>query len=202
MTLAADNRFSYRKLDAALKARITGMSYPANDPDVLISYDELRYVTLRYVDFSGQTHSGELIVNAKLANEVMKIFYALYQGAISARLGASLVDDFGEPGDDNRSMEANNSSAFNYRRVTGTATLSRHSLGAAIDINPLFNPYLHGGIVSPVNATPYVDRSQDFPGKIDHTDTCYKLFRQYGWSWGGDWTGDKDYQHFSKSIGS
>ncbi len=200
VTLAADSRFFYMKLDAALKARITGMSYPADDPAVQVSYDDLRYISLRHVDFAGQEHTGELIVNAKLAAEVMKIFYALYQARYPLA-SVRLVDDYGEPGDDNLSMAANNTSAFNYRRVTGTTTLSRHSLGAAVDINPLFNPYLHSGLVSPASAGPYVDRSREFPGKIDHEDLCYRLFHQAGWSWGGDWSGDKDYQHFSKSIG-
>ena len=36
---------------------------------------------------------------------------------------------------------------------------------------------------------------------IDHDDLCYQLFTENGWTWGGDWRGDKDYQHFSKDLG-
>jgi hypothetical protein len=186
--------FYYVKLDAALKTRITGMSYPAAGSDSQISYADLRYVKLLYYDFEGVVHEGELIVHAQLAAEVMAIFYELYQAKYPLS-SVRLVDDYGEPGDDNLSMAANNTSAF-----TGSTTLSRHSYGAAVDINPLFNPYLDGDRISPANGAAYADRSLDFAGKIDHDDLCYKLFIAHGWTWGGDWSGDPDYQHFSKKI--
>ncbi len=191
--------FYYIKLNDELKARITGFSYPKDDKDCLISYDDLRYIKLLHYDFTGSVHEGELIVNARLADEVMEIFFKLYQAKYPLA-SVRLVDDYGERADDNLSMAANNTSAFNYRYVSGTTTLSRHSYGAAIDINPLFNPYIVKDKVSPVNAADYVDRSRDFAGKIDHDDLCYKLMTGHGWKWGGDWSGDKDYQHFSKSI--
>lgn len=191
--------FYYSKLDDALKRRITGMSYPANDKNAGISYDDLRYIGLLYIDFSGTEKVGELIVHRKLAKEVTGIFYELYQAKYPLH-SVRLVDDYGEPGDDNKSMADNNTSAFNYRRVTGSKTLSRHSYGAAIDINPVYNPYITGDRIAPENAAEYADRSRDFPGKIDHEDLCYRLFTKAGWSWGGDFKGDKDYQHFSKDI--
>ncbi|HBP38348.1 MAG TPA: hypothetical protein DD640_06345 [Clostridiales bacterium] len=191
--------FYYIRLDDELKARITGLSYPADDTGCKITYDDLRYIRLLHYDFAGDVHEGELIVNARLADEVMAIFYELYLARY--RLASViLVDEFGEAANDDLSMAANNTSAFNYRYVSGTTTLSRHSYGAAIDINPLYNPYIVGDKVSPENAAAYVDRTQDFPGKIDHDDLCYQLFIEHGWSWGGDWSGDKDYQHFSKKL--
>ncbi len=198
-TVIADG-FYYMKLDDALKQRITGMSYPADDEDIAISYDDLRYIKIKYVDFSGSEKDGELIVNKKLAKEVTQIFYELYQAQYPVE-SVRLVDDYGEPGDDNASMAANNTSAFNYRKVTGSKKLSRHSYGAAIDINPKLNPYIDGDRVAPENGAAYADRSKDFAGKIDHDDACYKIFIKHGWTWGGDWKGDKDYQHFSKDIG-
>ena len=42
----------------------------------------------------------------------------------------------------------------------------------------------------------YIDRTADFPYKIDHNDLCYKLFMEHGFEWGGDWENAKDYQHF------
>lgn len=198
-TIIVADGFSYRPLDAALRKRITGMSYPANDPNCQIRYEDLRYIQLKHYNFEGQVLSGELIVHAKLAREVTDIFLALYRAKYPLT-SVRLVDDYGEPHDDTKSMEANNTSAFCYRTVTGSTTLSRHSLGAAIDINPMLNPYIVGDRVAPVNGAPYVDRTRDFAGKIDHDDLCYKLFTRQGWSWGGDWSGDKDYQHFSKKI--
>ncbi len=192
--------FYYQKLDDAQKKRITGMSYPADDKDCVITYDDLRYIGLLYVDFDGKEHTGELIVHKKLAKEVAKIFHELYLARYPLA-SVRLVDDYGEPGDDNLSMAANNTSAFNYRRVTGSKTLSRHSYGAAIDVNPMYNPYIDGNRIAPENGAQYADRSLDFPGKIDHDDLCYQLFIKNGWTWGGDWKGDKDYQHFSRDIG-
>ena len=194
------DQFYYITLNDSLKNRITGMSYPADDTDCAIGYDKLRYIRLLYYDFDGTVQQGELIVNEKVAQEVIEIFYALYQAGYPFA-SIRLVDDFGEPADDNRSMAANNTSAFNYRYVTGTNTLSRHSYGAAIDINPMINPYIDGDRIAPENGAKYADRSLELPGMIDHDDLCYKLFTERGWTWGGDWSGDKDYQHFSKDLG-
>ncbi len=199
-TVTIADGFTYMKLNDEIKQRITGMSYPADDDDIAISYDDLRYIKIKHYDFDGNVKDGELIVNKKLAKDVTKIFYELYQAQYPLE-SVRLVDDYGEPGDDNLSMAANNTSAFNYRKVTGSKTLSRHSYGAAIDINPRLNPYIDGDRIAPENGAEYADRSKDFPGKIDHDDACYKIFIAHGWTWGGDWDGDKDYQHFSKDIG-
>ncbi len=192
--------FYYIELNDEIKGRITGISYPADDSDAEIGYGDLRYIRLCYYDFEGNSHDdGELIVNKRYAIEVTQIFCALYQGKYPFA-SIRLVDDFGQPGDDTLSMEANNTSAFCYRKVTGSKNLSQHSYGAAIDINPMYNPYIDGGRVAPENAAMYADRSLGLPGMIDHDDLCYKLFTQNGWSWGGDWD-EPDYQHFSKKLG-
>ena len=153
------------------------MSYPADDKNIAITYDDLRYIGLLYVDFDGKEHEGELIVHKKLAKEVTQIFHALYLAEYPLAC-VRLVDDYGEPGDDNLSMAANNTSAFNYRRVTGSKTLSRHSYGAAIDINPLYNPYIDGNRIAPENGAKYADRSLDFPGKIDHDGPVLQAVHQ------------------------
>ena len=115
-----------------------------------------------------------------------------------------MIDEY--DGDDLASMEDNNTSCFNYRVVDGTDSLSKHSLGCAIDINPLYNPYVvydYKGTgetyISPSEGKTYADRSLDFPYKIDENDLCYKLFKQHGFTWGGDWNSCKDYQHFQKT---
>ena len=102
------------------------------------------------------------------------------------------------------SCEANNTSCFNYRQVVGSSSLSKHALGLAIDINPLYNPYITyngdgSANVYPENAADYVDRSKEFPYKIDENDLCYKLFTEHGFTWGGHWNNVKDYQHFQKA---
>ena len=139
------------------------------------------------------------MVNRWVADDVIDIFYKLYVKQYPLA-SVKLVDDFGQPGDDGNSMRANNTSAFCSRQVTGTAHLSWHSFGAAIDINPLQNPYMNKGRVSPEEAREYLDRSNKRPHMIDHSDYAYKVFIAHGWKWGGDWNGDKDYQHFYKEL--
>ena len=97
-------------------------------------------------------------------------------------------------------MADNNSSSFNFRFVSYTTTVSKHGLGLAVDINTLYNPYVktvNGRLsIEPANAGPYVDRTKDFPYKIDENDLCYQLFTEKGFFWGGHWNNSKDYQHF------
>ena len=191
--------FYYLELSDEIKARITGISYPADDSDAKITYNDLRYIRVRYYDFEGNVHDdGELIVNEQVAQEVMEIFYALYQAKYPFT-SIWLVDDFGQPADDTLSMEANNTSAFCYR-TTSSGRLSWHSFGCAIDVSPVYNPYIDGDRIVPENSAAYVDRSLGLPGMIDHDDLCYRLFIENGWKWGGDWRGDKDWQHFYKEL--
>ena len=152
-----------------------------------------------YVDFDGVEHEGELVVHRKVADDVIDIFYQLYEAQYPLA-SVRLVDDYGEVADDNLSMADNNTSAFCYRQVTGSKKLSWHSFGAAIDINPVQNPYINGKRVSPPEGKNYLNRKDKRPGMIDHSDHCYKVFRAHGWKWGGDFSGDKDYQHFYKEL--
>jgi poly-gamma-glutamate synthesis protein (capsule biosynthesis protein) len=102
-------------------------------------------------------------------------------------------------GDDNASMAANNTSAFNCRTVAGSSTLSQHAFGRAVDINPVQNPYVTGGGVFPPAGEDYVDRAPVRPGMIVRPGPTTSAFADVGWGWGGDFSGKKDYQHFSAS---
>jgi hypothetical protein len=82
--------------------------------------------------------------------------------------------------------------------VADTDTLSLHALGRAIDINPLYNPYIVGEKVMPANSVQFCNRNLAFSHKITHEDKCFEIFLSHGWKWGGDWTNSKDYQHFYK----
>ena len=69
-----------------------------------------------------------------------------------------LVDAYG--GNDFRSIEADNTSAFNCRFVDGTTRWSNHAFGRAIDVNPLENPYVTAsGTTSHPRSRKYVNRS-------------------------------------------
>lgn len=197
--VSLEDHFYACPLDEELKNKITGLSYPADDTDAKISYDELRYVHVLYIDFDGKVAEGELICHRDIAQDLVEIFQELYlQRYPIERI--CLVDEYGA--DDEASMEANNTSCFNYRVIYGTDHLSNHSYGKAIDINPFYNPYVfsrNGEImVQPAGAEAYVDRSAENPYAIDEEDLCYQLFIQHGFQWGGNWSNSKDYQHFEK----
>lgn len=164
------------------------------DPTV-ISYDELRYLTVLHHGYDGFVHVGELIVNACVADEVLQIFKELYlMGYPIEKM--RVMSCYG--GSDELSMEDNNSSAFNFRYMTDGGKLSYHAYGLAIDLNPKVNPYVKEQLVLPVNGKEYINRDQCVLGMIKKDDAVYQLFKRYGWTWGGDWTGLKDYQHFEK----
>lgn len=190
--------FYYEPLSDSIKDKITGISYP--ESGCTIAYEDLNYVGLLYIDFNGEEQIGELICNKAIAQDMVEIFYELYQNDYRIER-IRLIDEY--DGDDTLSMMDNNTSCFNYRVVDGTTNLSKHALGCAIDINPFYNPYVVFNkdgtgetYISPKGSEAYTDRSLDFPYKIDENDLCYKLFTEHGFTWGGNWNSCKDYQHF------
>ena len=213
--------FYYQPLGDDIIARITGISYPireelaadaavpainimADQDTPAVSYDDLRYVRVLYIDFDYKEQEGELICNKAIAQDMVEIFYELYLNEYQLER-ICLIDEYN--GDDTLSMADNNTSCFNYRVVDGTDSLSKHAYGLAIDINPFYNPYVVFGrnpdgsnYISPPGSETYADRSKDFPYKIDENDLCYKLFKVHGFTWGGDWNSCKDYQHFQKAL--
>ncbi len=179
-------------------SRIKGRSYPEDCP---VSRDELRYVHIRHYGFEGEIRDGELIVNAAIAEDVMEIFEELYDIKYQIEK-VRLIDEY--DADDERSMEDNNSSCFNYRTIAESSTLSNHAYGRAIDINPFYNPYVYtrsdGSLVwQPKGSDKYVDRIVDAACIIRSGDACYNIFVKHGFTWGGDWNTKKDYQHFEKT---
>ena len=168
--------------------------------DCTIPRSDLRYLIVLYRNLDGQAVVGELVVNKEISADILDIMRELYE--ISYPIEQMRLVDYYE-GDDDLSMAANNSSAFNWRPLTGSTTkLSRHAMGMAIDINPLYNPYykFYRGVetIKPKEGEPYVDRMWDFPYMIDRDDVCYDLFIERGFKWGGSWNSLKDYQHFEK----
>ena len=188
--------FSCDTIPAAVRYRMEGKSYPETDSTACpVQWSDLRYLKLLYYDFNGRVRKGEMVCNKAIADDLVYIFKELYKAKYQIA-GIRLIDDF--DGDDVRSMEANNTSCFNYRTKTSGSSLSAHALGLAVDINPLQNPYVKGETVEPESAREYADRTVDFPHKITADDLCCKLFRQRGFQWGGAWNSVKDYQHFEK----
>ena len=184
------------------------------------SYDDLSYLTIPYYNFDGEVKRGHLIVNKLLADEVLLIFQELYNiqypienmdiiDEYADRMADAEIDENDESIEygvklDRTSMYFNNTSSFNDRN-TSDGTASNHAKGCAIDVNPKINPFVSGDYHSPSNAELYADRSMEGWNEtekeavINQDSEIYEIFTRYGWSWGGDWEGDKDYQHFEKT---
>jgi hypothetical protein len=165
-------------------------------PGCPVEPGQLRRVNVEHIGFDGQTHRGELIVHEDLVPDVIAIFEQLY------RLGYPVekirtVDHYSDA-DDELSMEDNNTSAFNCRKIPGTNEWSPHAYGRAIDINTLLNPCLYAsGYFEPQNAAVYLDRNRTDPGLLHSDDPAVRIFTDRGWQWGGYWM-TPDYQHFER----
>lgn len=167
------------------------------NPTCPVSLQDLSEVKLTYWGFDHKAHQGLLIVNKELAHEVVEIFKQIYQRRFPIQR-MELMDIF--KGNDEAAMNANNTSAFNCRFVVGKPNVfSQHSYGRAIDINTLINPYVNGKTIHPAAGVKFLDRNKKTPGKIIKNDFVCKLFKKYGWTWGGDWKNLQDYQHFQKA---
>ena len=189
--------FFAEELNDAVFTRINGLSYTEN-PNVKRS--DLSYLKMLYYGFDGNTYVGEMIVNQKIESDILQIFRTLYENKYPIEKMV-LIDNY--DASDTLSMEDNNTSAFNYRTISGSDKLSNHSYGMAIDLNPKYNPYVKTASDGSVTCQPesgreYADRSKDFAYKIDENDLAYRLFTEAGFTWGGNWNNVKDYQHFEK----
>jgi hypothetical protein len=163
-------------------------------PGCPVAPADLRLLTLNHWGFDGEVHRGELVIHADQARAVREVFRALFQARFPIKR-MQLVDVYG--GDDDRSMAANNTSGFNCRTVEGSSAWSEHAYGRAIDLNPIQNPAVQDGRVSPPAGSRYLDRSRRSKGLIRADDAVVRAFAAIGWDWGGYWTSLKDYQHFS-----
>ena len=198
VTLTANAQtFTVDTISDAVFQRMQGKSYKTG---CTVSRSELRYLRLSHFDVNGQEHIGELVCNRLIADDLKEIFQELYRHKYP--IGRMrLVDDY--DADDERSMQDNNTSCFNYRPIAGSNKLSKHSRGLAIDINPLYNPCVRQQkdgttIVQPANGKAYAKRKTRKPYMIDSNDLCYQLFIRHGFKWGGAWHSLKDYQHFER----
>lgn len=197
LTYGLQHCFSINPINDAVFARINGKSYKNYSK---VPRSDLRYLKVLHINAEGQPQLGELICHYSIAHDLIDIFKTLYKAHYPIER-MMLIDYYGA--NDELSMAANNTSCFNCRYIEGTHKLSNHSSGRAIDINPLYNPYVwhdaRGKLhVSPAKGKKYADRKKHFKYKIDANDLCYKTFIKHGFKWGGGWKHRKDYQHFEK----
>jgi D-alanyl-D-alanine carboxypeptidase len=169
-------------------------------PGCPVGPDALRLVRLSYWGFDGSSHRGALVVNVAAVPAAERVFARLYDERFPIRRIVP-IDAF--HGDDDRSMAADNTSAFNcrYAVASGPKRWSVHAYGEAVDVNPLENPYQLDGRVHPPAGRTYLDRVNARPGMAVVGGELVAAFAASGWQWGGRWAGSPDYQHFSSTGG-
>lgn len=163
-------------------------------PGCPVGPSQLRRVEVAHWDFSGRRRIGSIVVRDTAARGVLAVLRKLYAARFPIRR-MRLVEAY--KGSDDASMAADNTSGFNCRFVEGSSRWSQHAYGLAIDLNPVENPYLQGGRVSPPAGRRYLDRAVRRPGMVASNDVVVRAFAAMGWRWGGYWKSAKDYQHFS-----
>jgi hypothetical protein len=187
-----DGRFrsAVRAIDPAVRARMGATWSPACP----VRLADLRHVTVSFRGFDGRPHSGELVVNRRVADQVVSVFARLYRAAfpIEEMRLVTTADLEAHPTGD-----GNNTAAFVCRAARQQRRWSAHAYGLAVDVNPFQNPYRRGDLVLPELASSYLDRGRVRPGMIRPGDVVTEAFAAIGWTWGGTWRSPTDRMHFS-----
>jgi hypothetical protein len=186
-------RHEFRSSVSPVTAARLGSSHRPGCPTAV---SDLRLLRLTHLGFDGHARTGELVVHRAQAAKVVEVFRRLYEARFPVQRMVT-VDRYGA--DDDVSMAANNTSAYNCRTTTGGSAWSEHAYGTALDVNPVQNPYVRGTTVEPAAGRGYLDRTDVRPGMVTPNDVGVRAFAAAGWGWGGDFRTFKDYQHFSLS---
>jgi hypothetical protein len=185
------------RIGPELRDRLIGRNWTPGCP---VALKDLRLVEVSYWNFDGEVRTGPLVLNERVASDVLWVFRRLFRAyfpieeiKLAAKDRPIRPEDYWDKS--RRSVTA----SFNCRLATGSATtLSQHSYGWAIDINPLQNPYVRNdGTVLRAIALPFRNRSLHRRGMIHEGDVVVRSFARIGWEWGGHWHTLKDYMHFS-----
>jgi len=167
-------------------------------PACPVTLDELRYLTVAFYGFDDRVHTGELLVHADVADDVVEVFRRLFEARFpleEVRIIRADELDLAPTGD------GNTTTSFVCRPVRQGSSWSEHAYGRALDVNPFHNPYERGDVVLPELASAYLDRDRQRPGMVLPGGPATEAFAAIGWSWGGDWTSVTDSMHFSRDGG-
>lgn len=165
-------------------------------PECPVAVADLAYVTVSHFGFDGELHTGELLVNAAAAEDLVEVFRRLHEVRFPIeQMRVIRAEEIDAP----PTGDWNDTTSFVCRPAVGSGSWSQHAYGLAVDINPFHNPYLKGDLVLPELASAYTDRSEIRPGMIVPEDVVTEAFREIGWGWGGNWSSLKDWMHFSRS---
>ena len=161
-----------------------------------VTRDELAYLNVSHYGFDGEFHTGEVIVNAAVAEDIVGVFEKLHAARFPIeQLKVTTQEELDAPS----TGDGNGSGAFGCRPSVGSTGWSQHAYGLAVDINPFHNPYVRGELIIPELAMSYLDRDRVLPGMIFAGDVVVAAFTEIGWTWGGNWNTLKDWMHFSQS---
>lgn len=166
-------------------------------PGCPVGLDDLRYLTVSFWGFDERAHTGELVVDADVAEDVVSVFRRLFAARFpieEMRLVTTADLDAPATGD------GNNTAALVCRAARGQTSptaWSAHAYGLAIDLNPFQNPYHRGDLVLPELAGAYLDRGWRRPGMHQPDGVAVRAFAAIGWSWGGEFRSLADYMHFT-----
>ncbi len=165
-------------------------------PECPVTVEELAYVTVSHLGFDGAFHTGELLVNATVAEDVVEAFRRLHEARFPIeQMRVIRAEEIDAP----PTGDWNDTTSFVCRPAIGSGSWSEHAHGLAVDVNPFHNPYLKGDLVLPELASAYTDRSDTRPGMIMPGHAVTEAFGAIGWGWGGNWNSLKDWMHFSRS---
>lgn len=155
---------------------------------------DLAWLRVTFRGFDDRRHTGELLVNRSVADDLVGVFGTLWRQRFPMErvVVVESIDQDAPPTGD-----GNGTGAFVCRAVTGGTSYSQHAYGLAIDVNTFQNPYKRGEVVLPELASSYLRRERVRPGMITASGPVVRAFAAIGWEWGGDWRTLKDFQHFS-----
>ena len=191
-----DGRFhaTVGPVGAAVRARM-GETWAPGCP---VGLADLRYLTVGFRGFDGRAHTGELVVNRRVAAQVVGVFAELYAAGFPIEeMRLPTTADLRAP----PTGDGNDTAAFVCRPVRGQTRWSAHAYGLAVDVDPFQNPYHRGDLVLPERASAYLDRGWRRPGMIRPGDAVTRAFAAIGWTWGGTWRSPSDLMHFSATGG-
>lgn len=163
-------------------------------PSCPVALADLRYLTVSFVGFDDRPHTGELVVAASVADDVVAVFRRLYQHRFPIEeMRLPTTADLTAP----PTGDGNNTAGYVCRKARGQQRYSAHAYGTSVDVNPFQNPYRRRDLVLPELAGAYLDRSWVRPGMHLAGGPAVEAFMSFGWTWGGSWRSTKDPMHFS-----
>lgn len=167
--------------------------------------DDLSYLTIPYINFKGDVKDGHMIVDSKVADEILEIFQELYNIKYPINK-IEIPEEYYDENDNTKDCESsaideNDTYSYYYGSTTSQLT------GNALVLNPKINPKISNGKAEHENASKYVNRkdtnnlsNEEKSALITKESEAYKIFKKYGWTWNGEDEDNPNYGYFEKKT--